>query len=567
MDVTYITVKANKLATIPIVDGQIITLSDKDALFYDMEGTRRPVSGQKIVSTLPTDPDEIYPDSLYIALGGPDQGIHIWNNNQFTKVASVNVDENVRSIPSHIGFSYLVGSTNGLDSTGMLFKHPMIYIDHATGKIAAQGFIGVADSAHSASLAEQAGRANQDKRHQEIDETYIKSLKAQGTQVTVTYGDETTKIFNTQDTDTHHTTNVVVTNSSKSQANKVSANGEVHLNISDDNQLRSSHVIKGEGSVEVTSDASGNIAIKGTDTWRPNTINQSGYVAPGEPDSVWSTDGDGNPSWRKNQSGYDHPDSGVTSGTYTKVTVNAQGHVTSGSNPDTLEGYNIKNGMCYKVLENDIDLNNYWTVPGFYVGLTGNSIRNKPEGVDGFGVIVFPDNTADYGVQKLIDWKTGAQFTRHIQENTIGSWSLDHLTDTLYKHPTGPGFNHIPIGGQYGQFLMWNENGDAVWATPEQMLVDVMVGSTQDNDGKSGVVPVPPAGPPEAFLRNDGSWSIPPNTVYTEMVGSTEGSKGQSGLVPAPPESSSALFLGSDGQWHAIDLSSIKPKWKEYVPE
>lgn len=38
---------------------------------------------------------------------------------------------------------------------------------------------------------------------------------------------------------------------------------------------------------------------------------------------------------------YTHPNSGVTAGTYKSVTVNAQGHVTSGSNPTTLAGYGI----------------------------------------------------------------------------------------------------------------------------------------------------------------------------------------------------------------------------------
>lgn len=38
---------------------------------------------------------------------------------------------------------------------------------------------------------------------------------------------------------------------------------------------------------------------------------------------------------------YTHPSSGVTAGTYKSVTVNAQGHVTGGSNPSTLAGYGI----------------------------------------------------------------------------------------------------------------------------------------------------------------------------------------------------------------------------------
>ena len=38
---------------------------------------------------------------------------------------------------------------------------------------------------------------------------------------------------------------------------------------------------------------------------------------------------------------YSHPNSGVTAGTYKSVIVNAQGHITGGSNPTTLAGYGI----------------------------------------------------------------------------------------------------------------------------------------------------------------------------------------------------------------------------------
>ena len=43
----------------------------------------------------------------------------------------------------------------------------------------------------------------------------------------------------------------------------------------------------------------------------------------------------------ENANNYSHPNSGVTAGTYKSVTVNAQGHVTGGSNPTTLAGYGI----------------------------------------------------------------------------------------------------------------------------------------------------------------------------------------------------------------------------------
>lgn len=52
----------------------------------------------------------------------------------------------------------------------------------------------------------------------------------------------------------------------------------------------------------------------------------------------WSADGTA--KWGPNST-FSHPNSGVTAGAYRSVTVNAQGHVTAGSNPTTLAGYGI----------------------------------------------------------------------------------------------------------------------------------------------------------------------------------------------------------------------------------
>lgn len=46
----------------------------------------------------------------------------------------------------------------------------------------------------------------------------------------------------------------------------------------------------------------------------------------------------------ENANNYVHPTSGVIASSYTKVTVDANGHVTSGNNPTTLEEYGIVNG-------------------------------------------------------------------------------------------------------------------------------------------------------------------------------------------------------------------------------
>lgn len=56
----------------------------------------------------------------------------------------------------------------------------------------------------------------------------------------------------------------------------------------------------------------------------------------------WSSDGTA--EWGPSAS-FSHPDSGVAAGTYRSVTVDAQGHVTAGSNPTTLAGYGITDAL------------------------------------------------------------------------------------------------------------------------------------------------------------------------------------------------------------------------------
>ena len=59
---------------------------------------------------------------------------------------------------------------------------------------------------------------------------------------------------------------------------------------------------------------------------------------------------------------YTHPNSGITAGTYRNVTVNAQGHVTGGSNPTTLAGYGITDGVFKYALGSTADKSVY-TLP------------------------------------------------------------------------------------------------------------------------------------------------------------------------------------------------------------
>lgn len=67
---------------------------------------------------------------------------------------------------------------------------------------------------------------------------------------------------------------------------------------------------------------------------------------------------------------YSHPNSGVTAGTYKSVTVNAQGHVTSGSNPTTLAGYGITDA------ETKTDASSKLTAAKTYADQAAQAVKN-----------------------------------------------------------------------------------------------------------------------------------------------------------------------------------------------
>lgn len=67
---------------------------------------------------------------------------------------------------------------------------------------------------------------------------------------------------------------------------------------------------------------------------------------------------------------YSHPTSGVTAGTYKSVTVNAQGHITTGSNPTTLAGYGITDA------ETKSDASSKLTEAKTYADNAANAVKN-----------------------------------------------------------------------------------------------------------------------------------------------------------------------------------------------
>ena len=74
------------------------------------------------------------------------------------------------------------------------------------------------------------------------------------------------------------------------------------------------------------------------------------------------------------------------------------------------------------------------------------------------------DNTSD--LDKPISTATQTALNNKVDNSRVLTDvpSNAKFTDTVYTHPTGSGYKHIPSGGADGQFLKWQSDGVAVWS-------------------------------------------------------------------------------------------------------
>jgi hypothetical protein len=209
---------------------------------------------------------------------------------------------------------------------------------------------------------------------------------------------------------THYTTGLKVGATASATSNAIASNGNVYLNVLDNCTVRDSHKIVGTGATTVTSDANGVITISSTDT---NTV-------------------------------YTHPNSGVTAGTYKSVTVNAQGHVTAGTNPTTLSGYGITdakiaNGVITLGANSITPLTSHQSLSNYY---TKGEVNAQISSIPKFAIAVVNDlPTTNISDTTIYLKKTGNDtqnlYTEYIYVNSkweqLGTQKLDlsgYLTKT-----------------------------------------------------------------------------------------------------------------------------------------
>ena len=215
-------------------------------------------------------------------------------------------------------------------------------------------------------------------------------------------------------TDTHYTTNIYA--GSGTAANASTTNGNTKVTIADNTTVRGSVTIKGTGATTVTSDASGVVTINSTNT----TYGVASTTANGLMSSSDKSKLDG-----------------IASGA-NKTTVDSALSSTS-TNP--VQNKIIKAELDTKmdiepiVLTNQ-DLDDVMTT-GLYAAGGGNSVTNKPDGLDAFGLKVYK-TASSIVVQELTAGNTQqlSKYTRqyrYISESDGNEWDEWKVSTSIFS--------------------------------------------------------------------------------------------------------------------------------------
>ena len=225
---------------------------------------------------------------------------------------------------------------------------------------------------------------------------------------------------------------------------------------------------------------------------------------------------------------YTHPNSGVTAGTYKSVTVDAQGHVTGGSNPTTLAGYGITDAAKSSHSHKASDITD--NIPASKIsGVL--SLDNIPKAALERQVPV-ADDTARFklttgdvqngdvvkvkstGLMYFVTDQTKLNSADGYMEFTAGSAASVPWTGVTGKPSTFTPSSHKHAISDITS-LQDALNGKAANKT--------MTAATASAAGTAGLVPAPAAGKQGQYLRGDGTWSTPTNTTYNDATTSTHG--------------------------------------------
>lgn len=257
---------------------------------------------------------------------------------------------------------------------------------------------------------------------------------------------------------------------------------------------------------------------------------------------------------------YEHPDSGITAGTYRSVTVNEQGHVTAGANPTTLNGYGIDDA---KIANGRITLGGNAITP-----LTPDSSLNAEKIVGVIGIENIPKAALER-LKRVAD--DAARFALTIDDVQNGDTVKVLATEKIYaiiddtKLSSEEGYEvyiagaaaSVPWSGVTEKPEKFNPSehnhkgseitltgyvkAETAAAIKDTDSLNVAVGKLEKGlDGKQAAGDYAPA---------DHSHSV--------MIGASTSAAGTAGFIPAPAAGEQESFLAGDGTWKAAENNKV----------
>ena len=229
-----------------------------------------------------------------------------------------------------------------------------------------------------------------------------------------------------------------------------------------------------------------------------------------------------------NANNYSHPNSGVTAGTYRSVTVNAQGHVTAGTNPTTLAGYGITDAAAKSHTHGNADIT---ALDAGKITSGTISIDRLPQGALERCVVVADDTarfaltTSDIQKGDTVKVTSTGKMYFIVDESKLNA-------EDGYEVYTAGSATSVPWSGVTGKPSTYTPSSHTQAISTITGLQDAlngkaansdMVGANTNAGGTHGLVPAPAAGAANRYLRSDGTWVVPPDTKYNVVTTSANG--------------------------------------------
>lgn len=157
-----------------------------------------------------------------------------------------------------------------------------------------------------------------------------------------------------------------------------------------------------------------------------------------------------------------------------------QNNLTSTSTSDSLaaaQGKKLNESKLDRAVALTSENLNNMTTPGLYYGGGGNTVTNKPDGVDAFGLFVY-HIASGWKMQELTVNNTQKVYTRYYNSSTWSSWVERKFTDTTYSAATSSALGLVKTGSNI-------TNSSGTISVTKQNVIDALgftPGSSTDNN-------------------------------------------------------------------------------------